>query len=94
MQLTASIAHEVNQPLSAIINYAKSGKRWLGRDEPELGEVADCLDHIVANGTRAANVMLDYAFNTLRLHKVIIRAINDNDDSLKVDERLGFNHEG
>lgn len=56
-QLTASIAHEVNQPLSAIINYAKSGKRWLGRDEPELGEVADCLDHIVANGTRAAAVI-------------------------------------
>jgi C4-dicarboxylate-specific signal transduction histidine kinase len=56
-QLAASIAHEVNQPLSAIINYGKSGKRWLARDMPEIGEIANCLDHIVANGSRAAEVI-------------------------------------
>lgn len=56
-QLAASLAHEVNQPLSAIINYGKSGKRWLGREEPNLAEVANCLDHIVSNGNRAADVI-------------------------------------
>ncbi|WP_404337241.1 sensor histidine kinase [Sphingomonas sp. MMS12-HWE2-04] len=56
-QLAASIAHEVNQPLSAIITYAKSGKRWLAREAAEAPEVADCLDHIAANGTRAADVI-------------------------------------
>ena len=56
-QLAASIAHEVNQPLSAIITYAKSGKRWLLREVPDPIEVADCLDHIAANGTRAAEVI-------------------------------------
>ncbi len=56
-QLTASIAHEVNQPLSAIITYARSGKRWLAREAPDAAEVADCLDHIALNGTRAAEVI-------------------------------------
>jgi C4-dicarboxylate-specific signal transduction histidine kinase len=56
-QLAGSIAHEVNQPLAAIINYGKSGKRWLARSEPDLNEVAECLDKIVANGNRAADVV-------------------------------------
>lgn len=56
-QLAASIAHEVNQPLSAIITYARSGKRWLAREAPEAAEVGDCLEHIALNGTRAAEVI-------------------------------------
>ena len=56
-ELSASIAHEVNQPLSAIITYAKSGRRWLAREAPEAAETGDCLDHIAANGTRAAEII-------------------------------------
>ena len=56
-QLTASIAHEVNQPLAAIVNYAKSGKRWLAREVPDVAEIAHSLDHIVSNGTRAAEII-------------------------------------
>jgi PAS domain S-box-containing protein len=56
-QLAASIAHEVNQPLSAIITYAKSGQRWLAREAPQAAEVSDCLDHIASNGGRAADVI-------------------------------------
>ncbi|MBO9712387.1 ATP-binding protein [Sphingomonas sp.] len=56
-QLAASIAHEVNQPLTAIVNYGKSAKRWLSRDEPDLGELDLCLDRIVSNSTRAADVI-------------------------------------
>lgn len=56
-QLAASIAHEVNQPLTAIINYAKSASRWVARDEPRLDEVGKCLGSIVSNGTRAASVI-------------------------------------
>jgi PAS domain S-box-containing protein len=56
-QLAASIAHEVNQPLAAIITYAKSGRRWLAQEAPDAPEVADCLDHIATNGTRAADVI-------------------------------------
>jgi two-component system, LuxR family, sensor kinase FixL len=56
-QLAASIAHEVNQPLTAIITYAKSGLRWHAREAPDAQEVKDCLDQIAANGTRAAEVI-------------------------------------
>jgi C4-dicarboxylate-specific signal transduction histidine kinase len=56
-QLTASIAHEVNQPLTAIVAYGKSAKRWLDREQPDLAETEQCLDKIVANGTRAADVI-------------------------------------
>ncbi|HWL69730.1 MAG TPA: ATP-binding protein [Geminicoccus sp.] len=56
-QLAASIAHEVNQPLSAIITYAKSGRRWLLRDTPDPAEAITCLEQIASNGARAAEVI-------------------------------------
>ena len=56
-QLAASIAHEVNQPLSAIITYAKSGKRWLMREPPDISEATTCLEQIASNGSRAAAVI-------------------------------------
>ncbi len=56
-QLATSIAHEVNQPLSAIITYGKSAKRWLSRQEPDIVEAINCLDEIVSNSSRAADVI-------------------------------------
>lgn len=75
-QLAASIAHEVNQPLSALITYAKSGKRWLAREAPDACEVADCLDRVVVNGTRAADVIAR------------IRALTRRADPIKEDINL------
>jgi signal transduction histidine kinase/ligand-binding sensor domain-containing protein len=56
-QLTASIAHEVNQPLSASILNAGSALRWLKTDPPDLGEIRQALDRIVRDGNRAADVI-------------------------------------
>lgn len=56
-QLAASIAHEVNQPLSAIMTYAKSARRWLKRDTPDLDEVANCIERIDANSERAGTII-------------------------------------
>jgi PAS domain S-box-containing protein len=56
-QLAASIAHEVNQPLTAIINYGKSGRRWLARPSPNLSELDNCLQKVISNGSRAADVI-------------------------------------
>lgn len=56
-QLAASIAHEVNQPLTAILTFANSGRRWLSREAPDAPEVADCLDNIATNAARAGDVI-------------------------------------
>jgi len=42
--MSASIAHEINQPLSAIQSFSNSAMRWLERDEPDLEEVRSSLD--------------------------------------------------
>jgi CRP/FNR family transcriptional regulator, cyclic AMP receptor protein len=51
--MTASIAHEVNQPLGAIVANANAGLRWLARAEPDLDEVYSLLRRIVSDGHRA-----------------------------------------
>ena len=56
-QLTASIAHEVNQPIAATVTNAEAALRWLGAQPPNLGEVRDCLARIVEDGKRAGNVI-------------------------------------
>jgi len=56
-ELTASIAHEVNQPLAAITTYGEAGLRWLNRPNPQLSEVRDIVTRIVADAQRAAGVI-------------------------------------
>jgi PAS domain S-box-containing protein len=56
-QLTASIAHEVNQPIAATVTNAEAALRWLSAQPPNLGEVRDSLDRIVEDGKRAGNVI-------------------------------------
>jgi PAS domain S-box-containing protein len=55
--LSASIAHEVNQPLAAIVSHGEASLRWLNRDPPRLDEVEASIRHIVANGKRASEVI-------------------------------------
>ncbi|MBY5897789.1 trifunctional serine/threonine-protein kinase/ATP-binding protein/sensor histidine kinase [Rhizobium ruizarguesonis] len=56
-QLTASIAHEVNQPLAASLTNAQAALRWLGSHPPNLEEVAQALGRIVDNANRAGDVI-------------------------------------
>ncbi|TDW37004.1 PAS domain S-box-containing protein [Rhizobium azibense] len=56
-QLTASIAHEVNQPLAASLTNAQAALRWLGTYPPNLEEVAQALGRIVENANRAGDVI-------------------------------------
>ena len=56
-ELAASIAHEVNQPLSGIISNAGAGRRLLDRGHVELRELRELLDDIVADGRRAGDVI-------------------------------------
>jgi PAS domain S-box-containing protein len=56
-ELTASIAHEINQPLAAIVTNSDAGLRYLNRDEPDLGEVRDALSCILRDGMRVDDVI-------------------------------------
>jgi PAS domain S-box-containing protein len=56
-QLSASIAHEVNQPIAAAITNAHSALRWLGARPPDLEEVRQALGRIVRDGNRAGDVI-------------------------------------
>jgi C4-dicarboxylate-specific signal transduction histidine kinase len=56
-QLSASIAHEVNQPITAAITNAHAALRWLNARPPDLAEVRQSLGRIVQNGSRAGDVI-------------------------------------
>jgi PAS domain S-box-containing protein len=56
-ELSASIAHEVNQPLAAIITNAQACQRFLGFSPPDLDEVKDAVGEIVRDGRRASEVL-------------------------------------
>lgn len=56
-ELTASIAHEVNQPLAAIAASAAAGQRWLDREEPDLQEVRTLVSRIARDAGRAADII-------------------------------------
>jgi C4-dicarboxylate-specific signal transduction histidine kinase len=56
-QLTASIAHEVNQPIVAAVTNAQAGLRWLGAQPPNLKEVRQALGRIIDNGKRGGDIV-------------------------------------
>ena len=56
-ELTASIAHEVNQPLGAIVTSAASCSRWLSAEPPNLEKALRALERIVSDGRRASEVI-------------------------------------
>jgi C4-dicarboxylate-specific signal transduction histidine kinase len=56
-QLTASIAHEVNQPIAATVTNADAALRWLSGQPPDLEEVRQALNAIIKDGHRAGNVI-------------------------------------
>ncbi len=56
-ELTASIAHEVNQPLAAIVADANASLNWLAASPPDLGSVREALEAIVKDGHRASEVI-------------------------------------
>ena len=56
-ELTASIAHEINQPLAAVVANANACFRWLANSTPNLDEARDAISRIVRDGNRASDVI-------------------------------------
>jgi PAS domain S-box-containing protein len=80
-QLTASIAHEVNQPIAAARNNAASALRFLSRDPPDLEEVREALDCVVNDIDRAGDVIGG-------IRNLIKKAPAPRDDSLDLNEAV------
>src|SRR5258705_5649025 len=51
-QLTASITHEVNQPITAAVTYALAARRWLSAGPPDFGQVSEALARTIKEGKR------------------------------------------
>jgi len=56
-ELSATIAHEVNQPLAAIAMRAETGLRWLSRDQPNLAKVEQLMRDIVSDARRGSDIV-------------------------------------
>jgi signal transduction histidine kinase len=77
-QLTASIAHEVNQPIGAVVTNAQAALRWLNMQPSDPEEVRQALDRIVRNGRRAGDVIS-------RIRALVAKAAPRN-DQLDINE--------
>src|SRR5438477_12441143 len=56
-ELTASLAHEVNQPIAAAVTDANTSLRWLMRDPPDLEEAREAASRTIKDATRAAEII-------------------------------------
>jgi PAS domain S-box-containing protein len=77
-QLTASIAHEVNQPLAAVVASGNACLNWLSAAPPNLGEARDAVERIVREGNRAGDV-LKRVRALLRKAPLVKSSLNVND---------------
>ncbi len=56
-ELTASLAHEIKQPITAAVINARTCLRWLGRDDPDVSEAREAASRLVTDVTRAADII-------------------------------------
>ncbi|MGE5844393.1 MAG: sensor histidine kinase, partial [Syntrophaceae bacterium] len=84
-ELTSSLAHEINQPLAAILSNAQAAQRFLSQDQPDMKEVGEILGDIIRDDNRAAEVIRkirsllkkeETRYETLNLNDVIEEILN------------------
>ena len=80
-ELTASIAHEVNQPVAAVVTNADAALRWLGRQPPDVEEARQALGYIIKEGNRASEVIG-------RIRTLINKKVPTQDDRLDINETI------
>src|SRR6266404_356541 len=79
-QLTASITHEVNQPITAAVTYALAARRWLSAEPPNFREVDDALSLIVKEGNRAGEVV--------ERVRALIKKVPARKDAVEIDDAI------
>ena len=78
-ELTASLAHEVNQPIAAVVTNAGACERWLRGEAPNLEEARAAAMRSVKDGKRAAEIMAD----RVQLQQVLMNLIVNSIDAMK-----------
>ena len=76
-EMTASIAHELNQPLSAIVSNASAGQRFLDKDELDPATIREILEDVAADAHRAHDV-IHHIRNTIKKGAPVRERINLN----------------
>jgi PAS domain S-box-containing protein len=79
-QLTASITHEVNQPITAAVTYALAARRFLNADPPNFREVDDALSLIGKEGNRAGEV--------IERVRALVKKVPARKDSVAIDDAI------
>lgn len=95
-ELVASIAHEVNQPLGAVVTNGEAALRWLHRTPPEIAEVRDGLDRVIAEGQRASEVvrrLLSLSKKGVPLNKSVLNCAELITESLALVQRELMRHD-
>jgi PAS domain S-box-containing protein len=77
-ELTGALAHELSQPLAAVLTNAQAAQHFLERTPPDIGEIRDALADVVRNNRRAGAV-IDHLRALLRKESVVHQPINVND---------------
>lgn len=85
-ELTASIAHEVNQPLAAIVSNGNACIRWFDRDVPELSQARASLESIIRDANRASEIV--HRIRTFAVKEAMPRLRLDVNDVIR--EVLGL----
>ena len=78
-EMTASIAHEINQPLGAIINNAGASLRWLAAQN--MDEVRQSIEHVIKDGHRASDIISRI--------RALVRKAPPQKDWLDINETIG-----
>jgi signal transduction histidine kinase len=79
-QLIASIAHEINQPITAATTNANAGLLWLAAEPPDLDEVRDAFDRILKAGKQAGEVISQI--------RAFIKRVPSRKDDFEINEAI------
>src|SRR5579871_3353633 len=74
-EMSAGIAHELNQPLTAVANYAQACDRLLALSDPDIAEIREALRQITAQAVRAGDIIR--RLRTLARNDVVQRELVD-----------------
>jgi PAS domain S-box-containing protein len=93
-ELTASIAHEVNQPLAAVVANAEACLRWLDRDTPDLAAARRSVEWVINDGCRASDVVrrVRALANKTDIEKVPLEVNNVVREAIALVQRELSNH--